>query len=200
MQRLAAIGALVGGVVSEMTGGKFENGAMTATISWAFNELGGRGESAQKELSSAQFKLQNSQFCEVMCSAAEYEASFESPLDFAKSIRDIGNPLRLGEHDFLPSDGFAVGFHYDTGLGKSYDMQYVLTGWALETQVVGSAGPLYGAYRVFGAGLGGLVLQGQSNINFTDPANLGGLNFGIFGARRFSSFSDFSNNACGCGL
>lgn len=31
--------ALVGGAVSEMTGGKFENGAMTATISWAFNEL-----------------------------------------------------------------------------------------------------------------------------------------------------------------
>lgn len=48
MQRLAAIGALVGGVVSEMTGGKFENGAMTATISWAFNELGVVNSKASK--------------------------------------------------------------------------------------------------------------------------------------------------------
>ena len=140
--------------------------------------------------------LKKSEFCEVMCHVASYENNFDSPKDFARSIRDVDiRNTEPGELNYLPTH---PNHHYETGLGPVYDMQYVMTGWALDTQVRGSANIYYAGYSVLGRGLGNLMNGRGFNTNFFDNANGSGLQFGIWGAKQYSSFMDFANGTCHC--
>lgn len=131
-----------------------------------------------------------------MCQAAKNEVNFSKPIDFDRSIRNLNVfNSTAGERSYLsPSNNY----HYYTGLGRTYDMQYVMTGWALEKQYSGSAMAYYAGYSFLGRGIANLLNGNGYKTNFFDNENGGGLMFGFWGAKRYDSFSTFAKSSCEC--
>lgn len=184
MQRLAAIGALVGGVVSEMTGGKFENGAMTATISWAFNELGGEQnvyDSQRRVAVEAKLRmaLEASSHNELRVTANLINVyadeflsqGYQSQQEYLELIEDIHSQVYndkkvMWRNNSLYADNFTQVEHYTTGY--LFTLRFGDAGYAMS--LIGQAGyQLVKAMGFFGS---------------SSPPSWGQLNAGHNGAGR----------------